>query len=1298
MNESRFGVPSRARTGPQGFWRESSSRPLCPQAIRDGHDWCGRILRQNADRTVVVAVLVLAMLAHPLRAQVVITEFMAGNRQTLVDDFGQNEDWIELHNAGNAPVDLGGWSLTDDPLDLNKWRFPALQLPAGGYLIVFASNRDRRDATAPLHTNFRLSAEGEFLALIDSSGTVASQFAPVYPPQLPDVTFGFGQELRFVTNLTLGATGRVHIPSSGLLGTNWVLPEFDDSGWMQATNGIGYDTRVSEVNPGGAAQAVLESHPVGFWRLNETVGPTATNQGTLGATVNLTGYGGVTVGAAGPRPNPYNGFEADNRAVSANGDDGKLETPYHPGLNPARFTIACWARVTGAPGNHRSPVTSRVGQGGEQAGYLFYATPADTWEFWTGSGSSWNVLTGGPLAYDQWTHLVGTYDGTTLRFYTNGVMAGSEDFAFRPNDRYPFRIGGGATEGAGQYFFAGDVDEVALFDRALSDQEVLRQFRAATTASGTGPITNTGPSHFAGLVQTDLQAAMLNRSPGAYLRLPFVLTNLSEADRLALRVKYDDGFVAYVNGFEAASANAPSSPTWDSISTARRDNADAVVLEEFNLVDALPWLRQGINVLALHGLNYGATNADFLLLAELEATSVLRMGTNAGYFTRPTPGAPNDTANTGLGPFIQDVSHGPPAPLETDDINITARVLPVSAPPAPSGVWLHYRIMFGVTNSVPMLDDGRHGDGASEDGVYGATIPSGAARPGQMVRWCVTATDTVGRSSRWPLFPDPLRSPEYLGTVVRDPSLGDNLPTFEWFAANPAAGRTRTGTRCAVGYQGGFYDNVFVRERGGFTSYGSQKFDFNPGYSLDAGAEIGRVEEVNLNSNGSDPSFIRQPLAFETFRLGGSDASDSFPMRMRLNGGSDRVGIFVEQVDERFLQRRGFDPEGALYKFTQRSTLTPVLSDVLDGVEKKTRLIEDRADLQEVVTGLVLTSTVAQQTAFVFDRLNVPQVINYLAERIITEDVDSVRKNFYLYCDTRRSREWSIFPWDKDWTFAVAGSAGPNSAHPFLGTQAYLLDPPNHQWSLLFEALFRLPVTREMYLRRIRTLMDRQLGPPGTVKGAFEQRATAFMQRVGPDLGSGATNSLTGVLSYFQQRRTNLYVTYAATNLSAGANALIPSAQPANAAVGILAIDFNPATGNQNEEYVCLTNANGFAVDISGWKLEGGARFNFRPGTVIAAGRSLFVSPDVVAFRQRPTAPRGGQGLLVQGAYDGHLSAWGESLALIGRYRPPGIEQQLRRPAFRGPAVSACHRDHVQSGAPAGRHLRREAIRLRRAT
>lgn len=121
---------------------------------------------------------------------VVINEFMASNAGTLNDDDGDRSDWIEIHNAGEVAEDLGGWFLTDDAADLAQWRFPSVTLLPNRYLVVFASGKDRRDPGAPLHTNFRLSAEGEYLALSDARTNVVSEFAPQYPPQFPDVSYG----------------------------------------------------------------------------------------------------------------------------------------------------------------------------------------------------------------------------------------------------------------------------------------------------------------------------------------------------------------------------------------------------------------------------------------------------------------------------------------------------------------------------------------------------------------------------------------------------------------------------------------------------------------------------------------------------------------------------------------------------------------------------------------------------------------------------------------------------------------------------------------------------------------------------------------------------------------------------------------------------------------------------------------------------------------------------------------------------------------------------------------------------
>src|SRR5258705_8699038 len=95
-----------------------------------------------------LAVLTVGLLfgSHFARAQdvVQITEFMALNNNGIEDEDGDNEDWIELFNAGTNAVNLAGWFLTDTTNDLKKWMFPDVILSTNSYLIVFASNKDRK--------------------------------------------------------------------------------------------------------------------------------------------------------------------------------------------------------------------------------------------------------------------------------------------------------------------------------------------------------------------------------------------------------------------------------------------------------------------------------------------------------------------------------------------------------------------------------------------------------------------------------------------------------------------------------------------------------------------------------------------------------------------------------------------------------------------------------------------------------------------------------------------------------------------------------------------------------------------------------------------------------------------------------------------------------------------------------------------------------------------------------------------------------------------------------------------------
>ncbi|MCP5522541.1 MAG: lamin tail domain-containing protein [Verrucomicrobiales bacterium] len=139
----------------------------------------------------VLASCLAALVLGSAQAQPVISEFVASNDGVWRDEDLETVDWIELHNPGPGAVNLADWSLTDD-IDLpRKWVFPATNLVSGRYLIVAASGKDRALPGRQLHTNFSLNANGEYLALISPEGEVATEFAPEYPPQYANISYGY---------------------------------------------------------------------------------------------------------------------------------------------------------------------------------------------------------------------------------------------------------------------------------------------------------------------------------------------------------------------------------------------------------------------------------------------------------------------------------------------------------------------------------------------------------------------------------------------------------------------------------------------------------------------------------------------------------------------------------------------------------------------------------------------------------------------------------------------------------------------------------------------------------------------------------------------------------------------------------------------------------------------------------------------------------------------------------------------------------------------------------------------------
>ena len=166
----------------------------------------------------------------PAQDNVLITEFLAENDRGLVDEDGDEQDWIEIYNAGTNTVNLDGWYLTDASGNLTKWRFPATNLLANQYLVVFASDKNRRIPGLPLHTSFALGRGGEYLALVKPDGvTVAYHYSPSFPEQVQDISYGVAVVQTTVPLISPNAPSRFLVPTSGALGSNWTTLGFNDS-------------------------------------------------------------------------------------------------------------------------------------------------------------------------------------------------------------------------------------------------------------------------------------------------------------------------------------------------------------------------------------------------------------------------------------------------------------------------------------------------------------------------------------------------------------------------------------------------------------------------------------------------------------------------------------------------------------------------------------------------------------------------------------------------------------------------------------------------------------------------------------------------------------------------------------------------------------------------------------------------------------------------------------------------------------------------------------------------------------